>query len=134
MNNSIFRPSFFQFSIPQIFCFFFIFFLTGFKAQTQQNECNCSILESKNLYNVGLFKELREKLNCCLENPNKSIQNNSREILALVAIAEDNLNLAEQLVFEIVMSDINYQLMDSNLVLRSLFQRIKKERYTYLMI
>ena len=84
-------------------------------------------MESKNLYNVGLFKELRENLNCCLENPNKSIQNNSREILALVAIAQDNLNLAEQLVFEIVMSDIDYQLMDSNLVLRSLFQRIKKE-------
>ena len=84
-------------------------------------------MESKNLYNVGLFKELRENLNCCLENPNKSIQNNSREILALVAIAEDNLNLAEQLVFEIVMSDINYQLMDSNLVLRSLFQRIKRK-------
>ena len=127
MKKSIFRPSFFKFSIPQIFCFFFHIFLTGFKAQTQQNECNCSILESKNLYNVGLFKELRQKLNCCLENPNKSIQNNSREILALVAIAQDNINLAEQLVFEIVMSDIDYQLMDSNLVLRSLFQRIKSE-------
>ena len=74
MKKSIFRPSFFQFSIPQIFCFFFIFFHTGFKAQAQQNECNCSILESKNLYNVGLFKELRQKLNCCLENPNKSIK------------------------------------------------------------
>ena len=127
MYKSPVQTSFFQLRIPLISCLFFLFFLIFFQAQAQENECNCSILESKNLYNVGLFKELRERLNCCLENPNKTVQNNAREILALVAIAEDDLNLAEQLIIEMVMSDINYQLMDSNLVLRSLFQRIKRE-------
>tara|TARA_B100001059_G_scaffold100683_1_gene100433 strand:+ start:97249 stop:100323 length:3075 start_codon:yes stop_codon:yes gene_type:complete len=129
MFKSVVQTSFYLLRIPPIFCLFFHFFLIGFQAQAQaqENKCNCSILESKNLYNVGLFKELRERLNCCLNNPNKGIQNNAREILALVAIAQDDLIQAEQYITEMVRSNINYQPMDSNLVLLSLFQRIKRE-------
>lgn len=100
----------------------------NFKSYSQ--ECSCSILEAKNLYNIGLFKELESNLNCCLEKSKKGIKNNAREILALSAIAQDNINLASKYLKIIILSDSGYELTDSNLVLYALFRKIKKENST----
>jgi outer membrane receptor protein involved in Fe transport len=104
---------------------FFIF--CSLKIYAQNENCNCSILEAKNLYNIGLFSELRNNLSCCLNSSKKDIKNNAREILALTEIAQDDLLKAANWITEIVLSDMNYQLVDSNLVLHSLFQKIKRE-------
>lgn len=127
MQIPTFPVCFFSFKRKLYPLFFSFLFLFVKKTYPQNENCNCSILESRNLYNIGLFQELRENLKCCLENPKKGVKNNAREILALAAIAEDDLTNASKLLLDIILSDTNYQLMDSNLVLSSLFQKIKRE-------
>ena len=64
-------------------------------AKAQDSACDCSFKNLKDLYLVGQFAVLKSNINCCLNTPKRlslNEMNRMKELLSLVAIAQDDLN------------------------------------------
>jgi len=110
-------------------CFVFLL-LSFFKPLAQENLCECNFKNLKDLYLTGQFTTLKTNLNCCLNTPKKislNEMNRIKELLALTAIAEDSIELANIFLDEIVSSNPNYEPENQNIVFQKLFYNAKKE-------
>lgn len=87
------------------------FFLFGF-LHTATAQCNFETISgAEELYNFGRFEEARSRLNQCLDNNafGRDDNNNALRILALIAIAEDDISTAETLIEKIVRSNPDFK-------------------------
>ena len=107
-----------------------LFLVFSFNLSAQQNSCKCNIDVLKDLYSVGQFITLKNNLKCCLFSKGKLSLNDSNrihELLALTAIAEDSISLANSYLKKILETNSNYSQENQNLVFQDLFYRVKKE-------
>lgn len=108
----------------------FLLLLFSGRVNSQEGSCNCNVDSLKDLYSVGQFEALKNNLKCCLSTKNKLSINGAsqvRELLALTAIAEDSIELANSYLNEIITSRPNYIPQNQNLVFQELFYKVKKE-------
>ena len=101
-----------------------------FKVEAQSNDCDCIIINQRELYVIGQFPTLKNNLKCCLRSDSKrSLRdtNRMRELLALTAIAEDSISIATRYLNEIVSSNANYKPESQNIVFEKLLYSTKKE-------
>ncbi len=99
-----------------------------------QGDCQAVLDMASEQYKLGQFSKIRETLKMsCLEKANKSASNTNRanELLALVAIAEDNNADAIRLIKEILKNDPEFvfQKGDANFI----FKKIKNKQKALLV-
>ena len=97
----------------------------------QNNPCTITKVDlSKDNYLVGDFASVKKELVPCVkaqsfENPD--VLNQARELLALTAIVEDSLGLANDYILQIVSSNSNFSSNYRNIVFDNIFDEIKRE-------
>lgn len=93
---------------------------------SQNLDCNNPISYARDLYSIGDFRTLKFMLRSCVLNDKKSSnfqKNQARELVALTAIAQDSISVAEKTITEIILSDSSYEpaLGNSNYVFNQIF-------------
>lgn len=107
-----------------------IIFLFCLNAKAQDNACDCDFKNLNDLYLVGQFTALESDIKCCLNTPKRltlNELNRMKELLTLIAIAQDKLDIANQYLDEIVISNSNYEPETQNIIFLDLFYKAKKE-------
>jgi outer membrane cobalamin receptor len=109
---------------------FFLLLLFFLRVEAQDTNCECKIINLRELYVIGQFPLIKNNLKCCLSDESKrSLRdtNRMRELLALTAIAEDSIVLATSYLNQIVSSNVNYKPENQNIVFEKLLYNTKKE-------
>ena len=107
---------------------FFSLFFT--KLIAQESECDCNFKNLKDLYLVGQFSSAISNINCCINSPKLltlNEMNRMKELLTLIAIAQDSLDKANTYLNEIIISNPNYEPETQNIVFLDLFYKARKE-------
>lgn len=100
------------------------------KVMAQNNACDCSFKNLKDLYLVGQFETLEANINCCINTPKRltlNEMNRMKELLTLKAIAQDKIDEANQYLNQIVSSNPNYEPETQNIIFLDLFYKSRKE-------
>ena len=117
-------------SLRRVVLTFTVILLFCANAKAQDSACDCSFKNLKDLYLVGQFAALESNINCCLNTPKRltlNEMNRMKELLTLVAIAQDDLDKANQYLGEIVSSNSNYEPENQNIIFLDLFYKARKE-------
>jgi outer membrane receptor for ferrienterochelin and colicins len=111
--------------------FLFLFLLSSKSVFSQSGTCTENTIEiSRESYEIGEFAIVRRNLVACVKA--QSFEelddlNQARELLALTAIAEDELKEAKNLIEQIVSSNSNFSPKNRNIVFQSIFDEVKRE-------
>lgn len=112
------------------FLFFFLFSSLSVFAQT--NPCTVNSIEiSRDSYEIGDFPSIKRNLEACVQAQsfeNLIELNQARELLALTAIEEDRLDVAKNLIEQIVSSNGNFFSSNyGNIVFDTILDEVKRE-------
>jgi len=107
-----------------IFGFLFFFSVNSF------TQCGFeSIDKARDDYEIGRFFNAKNSLLQCIENEgfiNSNTENRALRMLALIAIAEDDITLAESYILKIIKSNPDFS-DDPHIVFDAIFKRLAKE-------
>lgn len=105
--------------------------MTALGASAQSNLCSSNTLEnSKDAYEIGDFGGVKKILESCVANRGFKTSdelNKGRELLALTAIVEDQLDVATQLIEQIVKTNSKFVPSYRNIVFNLIFDQLKRE-------
>lgn len=117
----------------QIFLYIPILLIWSLVPRHVLGQCDYnSITRGLDLYKLGRFDETRQLIGSCIAARGFSIRadrHRALRLLALLAISEDSLNLAEKYIKTIVLEDPGFT-ADPHLVFDPLFQKILKDNQT----
>ena len=88
-----------------------------------------AIDKARDDYEIGRFFNAKQSLQQCFENGgfiNSNTDNRALRMLALIAIAEDDISLAETYILQIIKSDPDFS-DDPHIVFDAIFKRLAKE-------
>lgn len=111
----------------------FLFFLMVCSAPafSQNGTCNVNTIEiSTDSYEIGDFASVKRNLALCVQNQsfgNALELNKARELLALTAIVEDDLDDAKLYIEQIVSSNSNFISSYRNIVFDDILDAVKRE-------
>ena len=98
---------------------------------SQTTNCNGNSVEiSTDSYDIGDFASVKRNLEPCVREQgfsNLIELNKARELLALTAIVEDELELAKIYIEQIVNSNINFVSSYRNIVFDTIFDEVRRE-------
>lgn len=98
---------------------------------SQTTNCNGNSVEiSTDSYDIGDFASVKRNLESCVREQgfSKLIElNKARELLALTAIVEDELEVAKIYIEQIVNSNINFVSSYRNIVFDTIFDEVRRE-------
>ena len=110
-----------------------ILILSLISASTYSQTTNCngnSVEISTDSYDIGDFASVKRNLEPCVREQgfsNLIELNKARELLALTAIVEDELELAKIYIEQIVNSNINFVSSYRNIVFDTIFDEVRRE-------
>lgn len=111
--------------------FLFLILLSSAPVFAQNSACTVNTVEiSKDSYDIGDFASVKRNLETCVRDQgftNLLELNQARELLALTAIVEDDLERAKFLIEQIVNSNSNFISNYRNIVFDSIFDEVKRE-------
>jgi outer membrane receptor for ferrienterochelin and colicins len=110
-----------------LFIFNVLFFT---RVMAQNNTCDCNFKNLKDLYLVGQFESLEANITCCIATPKRltlNEMNRMKELLTLLAIAQDKIDEANEYLYQIVSSNSNYEPETQNIIFLDLFYKARKE-------
>lgn len=119
--------------MKNILCVLVLFFLTLLSSSVyaQNSSCNGNTVEiSRDSYDIGDFASVKRNLATCVRAQGFTSLvelNQARELLALTAIVEDELEDARKYIEQIISSNSNYISTYRNIVFDSIFEEIKRE-------
>lgn len=100
-------------------------------AQAQTGNCSSNLLEtSKDRYEIGDFDSVKKNLENCVKTRgfgSSDELNKARELLALTAIVEDQLENAQKYIEEIVKGNSKFVPSYRNIVFNLIFDQVKRE-------
>jgi outer membrane receptor for ferrienterochelin and colicins len=112
---------------PFIITFTFLILLSQVKLSAQ---CGFDAINlARELYDIGKFDQARSGLESCLNVGGfitSDIKNKALRLLSLIAIAEDDVSLAESYVLQIVKNNPNFK-DDPHLVFDEIFKKLARE-------
>jgi hypothetical protein len=111
------------------YLFLILLVLFSFKSFAQ---CGFDAIDkARDDYEIGRFFNAKQSLLLCLENGgfiNSNTVNRALRMLALIAIAEDDIALAESYILQIIKSDPDFS-DDPHIVFDAIFKRLGKSNY-----
>lgn len=109
----------------------FILSLISTSTYSQTTNCNGNFVEiSSDSYAIGDFASVKRNLESCVREQgfsNLIELNKARELLALTAIVEDELEVAKIYIEQIVISNINFVSSYRNIVFDTIFDEVRRE-------
>ncbi len=114
-------------------CVLVIFILSLISTSTYSQTTNCngnSVEISTDSYDIGDFASVKRNLESCVREQgfsNLIELNKARELLALTAIVEDELEVAKIYIEQIVISNINFVSSYRNIVFDTIFDEVRRE-------
>lgn len=100
-------------------------------AFAQNGTCNVNTIEiSTDSYEIGDFASVKRNLELCVQNQsfgNATELNKARELLALTAIVEDDLDKAKAYIEQIISSNSNFLSSYRNIVFDDILAEVKRE-------
>jgi outer membrane receptor protein involved in Fe transport len=100
-------------------------------AYAQNGTCNVNTIEiSTESYEIGDFASVKRNLVLCVQNQSfgdVTLLNKARELLALTAIVEDNLDEAKLYIEQIISSNSNFTSGFRNIVFDDILAEVKRE-------
>lgn len=93
-------------------------------------QCDYSVIDAaRESYEIGLFNEAEATINLCRKGAgfvSLDVENQSLHLLALIAIARDELQRADSLILKIILNDPQFK-APPNLVFDEIFQRLARK-------
>ena len=118
-----------KYSSSVLFLFLLLFSSTSVFAQS--GACTVTTLEASiDSYEIGDFASVKRNLGTCVQAQSFEslvVLNSARELLALTAIVEDELDVAKSLILQIVSSNSNYFPNYRNIVFQTILDEVKLE-------
>ena len=118
-----------KYSSSVLFLFLLLFSSTSVFAQS--GACTVTTLEASiDSYEIGDFASVKRNLVACVQAQSFEslvVLNSARELLALTAIVEDELDVAKSLILQIVSSNSNYFPNYRNIVFQTILDEVKLE-------
>ena len=100
-------------------------------AFAQNGTCNVNTIEiSTDSYEIGDFASVKRNLELCVQNQsfgNATELNKARELLALTAIVEDDLDKAKAYIEQIISTNSNFLSSYRNIVFDDILTEVKRE-------
>ena len=100
-------------------------------AFAQNGTCNVNTIEiSTDSYEIGDFASVKRNLQLCVQNQsfgNATELNKARELLALTAIVEDDLDKAKAYIEQIISTNSNFLSSYRNIVFDDILAEVKRE-------
>ena len=100
-------------------------------AFAQNGTCNVNTIEiSTDSYEIGDFASVKRNLELCVQNQsfgNATELNKARELLALTAIVEDDLDKAKAYIEQIISTNSNFLSSYRNIVFDDILAEVKRE-------
>ena len=111
--------------------FLFLLLLSSTSVFAQSGACTVTTLEASiDSYEIGDFASVKRNLVACVQAQSFEslvVLNSARELLALTAIVEDELDVAKSLILQIVSSNSNYFPNYRNIVFQTILDEVKLE-------
>ena len=111
--------------------FLLLLLLSSTSVIAQSGACNANTVEiSKGFYEIGDFASIKRNLVACVQAQSfedLADLNKARELLALTAIVEDELDEAKFLIEQIVNSNSSFSSNFNNIVFENIFDEVKRE-------
>lgn len=99
-------------------------------ASRLSGQCDYSVIDAaQESYEIGLFQEAQATIKLCQEGAgftSLEIENQALHLLALIAIAQDDIQKAEELILKIILNDPQFS-APPNVVFDEIFQRLARK-------